>query len=266
MTSEFILKSDVLDIIFEKRNKAYGAYTLRKFYASRLIKSLGLMLVVVIILSAFTFLPVENKTVISIVDVTLSPTTGSKEKKLEAPKQPVKKGHAASKKMAGTPVIIENSKSDSISTFDPSEKTGTVEIIATGVNGFGTDAPGGNEISEPGEGIKSAVVMDVTKVISNPDVMPEYPGGLSALRKFLERNLRNPRDLEEGERISVKVKFVVGYDGKLKSFETEEDGGSEFNNEVIRVLKKMPGWIPGISKGQNVSVYYSIPVKFINEE
>ena len=55
----------------------------------------------------------------------------------------------------------------------------------------------------------------------------------------------------------------MGYDGKLKSFTTVQDGGEEFNKEVIRVLKKMPEWEPGKTKGQNVSVYYVIPVKFV---
>jgi protein TonB len=71
--------------------------------------------------------------------------------------------------------------------------------------------------------------------------------------------------LEDGELISVKVKVIVGYDGKLKNFELVQDGGTEFNNEVIRVLKKMPAWKPGKSKDQNVSVYYTIPVKFVGE-
>jgi protein TonB len=57
MNSESIMKSDVLDILFEKRNKAYGAYTLRKFYKNRLIKSIGIMVFTVIVFSAFTFLP-----------------------------------------------------------------------------------------------------------------------------------------------------------------------------------------------------------------
>jgi periplasmic protein TonB len=69
--------------------------------------------------------------------------------------------------------------------------------------------------------------------------------------------------MEEGETVSVKIRFVVGYDGKLKSFVTAQDGGDEFNTEVIRVLKKMPDWVPGKSNGQNVSVYFTIPVKFV---
>ncbi len=102
--------------------------------------------------------------------------------------------------------------------------------------------------------------------MATAEVMPAYPGGMEALRKFLQRNLQNPEDLEAGQVVAVKIKFVVGYDGKLKSFEIIEDGGKPFNNEVIRVLKKMPMWTPGKSNGENVSVYYSIPVKFTAAE
>ncbi len=57
MKTELILKSDVLDILFENRNKDYGAYNLRKFYDNRLMKSVGVMIGLVIVLSAFTFIP-----------------------------------------------------------------------------------------------------------------------------------------------------------------------------------------------------------------
>jgi periplasmic protein TonB len=89
---------------------------------------------------------------------------------------------------------------------------------------------------------------------------------MEALRNFLQKNLQNPEDIEEGGMVSVKIKFVVGYDGTLKSFETVEDGGAAFNNEVIRVLKKMKPWNPGKTRGENVSVYYTIPVKFTTSE
>ena len=81
--------------------------------------------------------------------------------------------------------------------------------------------------------------------------------------KFLQKNLNNPADLEDGQVVSVKIKFIVGYNGVLKGFEVLEDGGKAFNNEVIRVLKKMPVWVPGKNAGEHVSVYYTIPVKFM---
>lgn len=96
--------------------------------------------------------------------------------------------------------------------------------------------------------------------------MPAFPGGEAALIKFLQKNLQNPEALEEGEMVSVKIRFIVGYDGILKGFETVQDGGAAFNNEVIRVLKKMPSWIPGKTDGENVSVYYTIPVKFVPQD
>jgi len=90
MNKEMILKSDVLDIVFENRNKAYGAYDLRKFYNNRLIKSLGVMLGAVIVLSAFTFLPKKKSRVI-IEPYTTSPfVLADRPKEKEKPKEPDK--------------------------------------------------------------------------------------------------------------------------------------------------------------------------------
>lgn len=68
--------------------------------------------------------------------------------------------------------------------------------------------------------------------------------------------------MEEGEEIAVKVQFIVSYNGEVTGFAVVETGGESFDNEVIRVLKKMPKWIPGKTSGENVSAYFVIPVKF----
>jgi protein TonB len=94
------------------------------------------------------------------------------------------------------------------------------------------------------------------------DVLPTYPGGMEALREFLQKHLQTPDELEAGQTVSVRVKFVVDFKGKLTGFVTMPGGGQAYNNEVVRVLKKMPDWIPGKTMGENVSVYYVIPVKF----
>jgi protein TonB len=121
---------------------------------------------------------------------------------------------------------------------------------------------------ESGTGTNPEAVKVVDKEIPRltAELMPAFPGGMEALRKFLERNLRNPEDVEPGTVLAVKIRFIVGYDGKLKGFQIIEDGGEPFNNEVLRVLKKMPEWIPGKSDGEKVSVYYTIPVKFTSAE
>jgi protein TonB len=103
---------------------------------------------------------------------------------------------------------------------------------------------------------------------SNPvevaEIMPQYPGGVQALLSFLKKNIHSP-NIEEGEDISVKIEFVVNYDGTLENFIVIKSGGDIFDTEVLRVLRKMPLWIPGKSKGKNITVHYTVPVKFINE-
>ena len=65
MNRNFILKADILDIIFEKRNKEYGAYTLRKFYPNRLKLALGFMFIIAMAFSAFTILPKKANNIIT---------------------------------------------------------------------------------------------------------------------------------------------------------------------------------------------------------
>jgi periplasmic protein TonB len=276
MNKETILKSDVLDIIFDNRNKAYGAYNLRKFYNNRLIKSLAVMLTGVVILSAFTFLPKKEKENeifdnggITTRPVNLPEEKPKEEKPKEQPKKEIKQQPVNQAKLLNKIVIVKNSI-DTIKTIDDKTVIGSINVTIPTTGGpsnppivtppnIGGGGDGG--LAKP----KPEPVVDLTKTYNDGevDVMPSYPGGMDALRKFLERNLENPRDMEEGDAVSVKVKFVVGYDGKLQSFVTVQDGGDEFNREVMRVLKKMPNWVPGKAKGQNVSVFYTIPIKFI---
>ena len=275
MNKELILKSDVLDIVFENRNKAYGAYDLRKFYGNRLIKSLGLMLCGIVVLSAFTFLPKKKSERPEIVfetkpGVIMNEKKEEPKKEPEKPKEPVKpQAKAPTQAYTSNPVVVPdkivipklNALSDSVAISNVTS-TGTPGVLPI-VNPGPPTTPGDGPATTP-EPVIAKIPVSTPR--ESAEVMPSYPGGMDALRKFLERNLQNPRDMEEGESVSVKVKFVVGYDGKLQSFVTVQDGGQEFNKEVVRVLKKMPEWIPGRSNGENVSVYYTIPVKFISAE
>ena len=268
MNSEAILQRDVLDIIFENRNKLYGAYALRKFYNRRLLWSLGVMFLTVILLSALTMLRKVNGP-LPFTEIRLGSVEmpHAPEVKKAIPKKKTATGKLPGKKAGGLPVIAKEGLADSIQ--DPFISPYTISA------GMSYADPGDNIVADFGEdgsgsdtvqGQIQGVLLNAALPMHNPDIMPEYPGGLKALVNFLRKNLKHPRELSEGERVSVKVQFVVGIDGGLKSFELVEDGGTEFNNEVLRVLKKMPEWIPGKARGQNVSVYYTIPVKFLPED
>ncbi len=272
MKTELILKSDVLDIIFDNRNKSYGAYTLRKFYNNRMYKALGATLLIVLVLCSFTF--IKNDYVVEPVYIVHDGPTfvdlKEKEKTPEKPKEIPQKANEATVKSSQPSQVFVIPK---ITTrkIDVPEVRDLVDNIAISTSDIKGDP---KSIFIPGEvpsgGNDSGFVqpkkpeIDKFSPFETADVNPQYPGGMAAFRKFLEKNLTNPQDIEEGEKVAVKIKFIVGYDGQLKGFEIMEDGGKAFNNEVIRVLKKMPTWIPGKMKGESVSVYYTIPVMFLS--
>jgi periplasmic protein TonB len=280
MNSNTILKADILDIVFEKRNKLYGAYNLRKFYPNRLKLALALMFLVAAAFSAFTFIPKKvNRIVGSIYEIPppelhkVKEDVKEPEKKPEVKKPEVKQPDAKPKTevnqkifVSNVVIVPKNVKTDSIAILLPSDVIGTKTVVTT-TPGIPYVEPtktnpgtGGPEKTEPK--IDKTLPYETDAV----DVMPAYPGGMDALQKFLEKNLQTPTEMENGETVSVRIKFVVDYAGKLKSFVTVMDGGDVYNKEVIRVLKKMPDWIPGKARGENVSVYHIIPVKFTSAD
>lgn len=130
MNNEAILSTDVLDIIFNNRNKAYGAYDLRKFYNNRLFKSIGLMLTAVLVLSAFTFLH-PAKEVVEVTEIGFGsiPPPKTMVPKKEPPKPPIQKAGPSQKKAEGSPVTTDDKNvKDSIVEIDPKVRLGSVEI------------------------------------------------------------------------------------------------------------------------------------------
>ncbi len=275
MNKNQIMKADILDIVFENRNKVYGAYELRKYYYGRLKNALGLMFIVASTFAAMALLPKKSEHVIAnpyeipkteLAKAEMPPV--EPEKKQELPKQetkttPVNQASQV-KHINNIAVVADNVKTDSIKTIAANDGIGRENIDVT-TPGIIKVEPVKPETAGTGTVVKAEPKIDKTTPLNGDvvDVLPSFPGGMDALRKFLERNLHNPYDLENGSTVSVQVKFVVGYNGKLQSFTTVLDGGEEYNKEVVRVLKKMPDWEPGIAKGEKVSVYYTIPVKFV---
>ena len=271
MQKEAILKADVLDIIFEHRNKKYGAYTLRKFYNNRLYKAMGAVFLFAGTLCLLSFFHQKEKNVLI--------TEPMETVMAEAPKDnPIPEKPLTPKPqipVTATVPLLQKPLSNILITKDPladnldSTKLGEVPIKGTKGPVITDGLPEGPiTVKGPAAPPTVPAVLPIDKYAPTDfaEVMPNFPGGTDALRRFLEKNLKSPQDVDEGQTITVKMKFIVGYDGALKGFETVEDGGEAFNNEVLRVLKKMPQWIPGKTRGENVSVYYVLPVKFRGTE
>ena len=93
--------------------------------------------------------------------------------------------------------------------------------------------------------------------------MPEYPGGMGEMMKFLSRHIKYPAEAKQkGEQGRVVVSFIVGKDGKLRDFEVKRSVSTTLDAEAIRVCKTMPAWKPGTQRGQAVDCRFTLPVSF----
>ena len=277
MLPESILQSDVLDILFENRNKEYGAYTLRREYDAHMRKAMVITFssAALLLLLAFSFKHKNNIARASLPpDIFIAPTPPPNKKKPDAPKKHqnilLKKTiHAVAALTLPTKTMIvqDNLADRNIPKLDELLKKNMADIKTDGPENInqqnivsaGADGSNGRQ---SGTGTLTNE-QNITGPIINPDVYPEFPGGKEALLRFLKRNLTDPKGVEDEQAISVRVRFVVNADGSISDFEVVESGGDDFDKEVQRVLKKMPHWTPGKSNGNDVSVYFEVPVKFI---
>lgn len=264
-----ILYADNLDLLFENRNKSYGAYPLRKYYARRLFSAMGTVLGMVLIFScAILFFKTKegiSGRILSLPDTYLTSAI------LEPPviKEPVMARSAAPVKHVAVvvftnPLIVQNQPV-------PKPMAGVDELkeSAIGIHAEAGLTPTGNPDERGGlsVGVGNGVADSIEKtpeIYDHVQVMPEFPGGLEALKRFLLKNLRMPdTGLDPGSQVRVIAKFVVGPDGKVSGIKMIQSGGRVYDEEVQRVISKMPDWKPGIQNRKKVSVYFNLPVNFM---
>ena len=270
MTNKEILKADLLDIIFEKRNKDYGAYAIRRGYNHRLLTAMGTALSVILL---FVLINTFGKKNVSsaplsrnerIVEITEVKMFKEKPKEPEKPKEAIKpvEKTATQKFTSEIKIKPDNLVKETLPTVD--DLTNKVISDKTQVGKIDDGIP--KLIEKPVEtGNNTGPSQTQPEFIAN-EREPEFPGGPEAFKKFLAKNLSTPSDLEDGEKKTVHIRFKVDKDGSVNTFEIITSGGNEFDNEVVRVCKKMPRWIPALQNGIHVPVSYVLPVTFIGVE
>jgi periplasmic protein TonB len=93
--------------------------------------------------------------------------------------------------------------------------------------------------------------------------MPEFPTGQVALFKYLRDSLRYPQvALDSGIEGKVYIRFAVDTTGELTHIEVRKGLGGGCNEEVVRLIRAMPRWIPGKQHGKLVKVFYTLPIQF----
>ena len=269
-----LIDNSWVDLVFEGKNQAYGAYQLRKETGKRNLKALVTMLVGIaaIFLAVFSVTTIQNamkQEVTAEADIELSKLAQKKEAKVER-KEPVKievEQKVVEKVKSSVKFTAPEIKKDD--EVKPEDEIKSQDDLAKTNTAIGTFDVKGNDEAE-GEVLKAKEVIadekpkeEETKVFDVVEQMPEFPGGAAALMQWLNDHIKYPAIAEEnGIQGRVVCQFTVERDGSVSNVRVMRSVDPSLDKEAIRVLKQMPKWNPGKQNGAAVRVNYTVPVQF----
>ena len=270
-----ILSADILDILFDGRNKQYGAYDLRKTYSKRITFALvGTMVICLLLVVGSIIANSTKKSKVEIVNVEVNLENVKEEKKPEPPPPPPPPKQEPPKvEMAKftPPKIVKDEEvkpDEEIKEVEKLEDTKIGTINQEGAKDDGIVAPP----VEKGSGVVEAPKQeeDYDKVFTVVQIAAEFPGGLPAWTKYLERNLNRDLPVENGAppgKYTVVVSFIVSKTGDISDVTAENDPGYGTKAEAIRVITKGPKWKPAVQNGRNVIYRHKQSITFqVSEE
>lgn len=271
MEKSNILTADILDILFDGRNKEYGAYDLRRTYSKRLTVSITVMLSVCLISISFAFAGEKEKDepIFAANDVTLTavepPAKPIEPPPPPAPKPPAPPAHIEMKQFT-PPRIVPN---DQVTEDEKPPINETLDDVKIGTMNVAGDRDDGIITGPVGDGVKNGLIElpkkdedDGDHVVLKVEIESDYPGGPTAWQRFLNRNLRYPQEAIDNEiQGAVVVQFIVDKEGNVSDVEAVS-GPPELRIEAVRVIKKSGKWTPAVQNGRKVKSYKKQPIGF----
>ncbi len=265
MASTNIFNKDWVELVFEGRNQAYGAYELRLKNSRNIAWGIFLSLIIGVaaivgprIINAISDLvPKENVKVSEEVILSEPPPID----KTQPPPPPVEPPPPLKSTVKFTPPVIEPDKDVPDEPPPTQEKLQEVEASTKTEEGDenGVD---NSLLDETGKGTGEAEVQQIFTVV---EVNPEFLGGEGEMLKFLQSKIKYPQ-MEKENNISgtVYLTFVVEPDGSISDVKPLRGvrGGPGLEQEALRVVKNMPNWKPGKMGGKSVRVQFNLPVRF----
>jgi protein TonB len=267
-----VYRQEWLELVFDDRNKAYGAYDLRKNYSVNMAKAMCIAfgsIAVLFIACGFLIKHTPVAEIIKVVPVTLDRIIIAQPPKAAPPKplthQPPKPLVQVATTRDLPLVAVPDNKAEN------PPKTETLVNTAIGQsNSKGVDGPANAPVQTAGIGGGSPAPASTGNEIVSTDVlevMPEPFGGAAAWSRFLQKNIHYPAQAAEvGAQGKVWISFIIEKDGKLSNIVVAKSVGHGLDEEALRVLKLAPAWKPGIQNGQHVRVKYTIPINFVMPE
>jgi protein TonB len=269
-----ILKADILDIVFEDRNKDYGAYDLRKTYNKRITRAVLITFGAALLIFLYSF--VSNRIGSSgpkkakVEDVNLENV--KQEEKKEEPPPPLPKPEPPKVEMTQfTPPKIV--KDEEVKPEEkPPEQEKLEETKISNVNQEGTKDEGivtPTDLDQGKEVIVKKEEDDENKIWEKVEIDASFPGGEKEWTKFLQRNLNANVPVDNGAqagKYTVWIQFIVDKEGNVSDIKPLTNQGFGMEDEAMRVLRKVPKWTPAQQNGRYVKAYRKQPITFIVEE
>jgi protein TonB len=273
MEANKILSADFLDLLFEGRNKDYGAYELRRTYNRRITKALLITASVALLalLGSFVANKVKaGKEKIKKTEVTLTEITPEEEKKVEPPPPPPPVEPPKVEMKQFTPPVIKKDEEVKEEEKPPEqEELKDVKIDVQNQEGVKDEAPTVTNIDEGKQVVEEKKEEDENRVFEKVEIEASFPGGVSAWRKYLEKNLRAETATDNGApsgTYTVNVRFIVDREGNISDVRALTSHGFGLEEEAVRVIKKGPKWNPGNQNGRAVNSYHTQPITFVVTE
>ncbi len=250
--------SERTELVFQNRNKEYGAYPIRKSYdrttSRALLIAIGLF--VVGVATPFIMRMINNSGAEKVdrsVEVNIELKEPPPLDKNEPPPPPPPPPPPTIETVKFTPPVVVDRQVEEEQP-PPQEKLSETNV------GVVTQAGDENAVEPPPEVVADP---DAGKVYSYVEEMPTFPGGEAALYEYLQRNIKYPPlARENGITGKVFIGFVVDKEGKIGDIKILRSLGAGCDEEALRVIKSMPGWKPGKQNGRTVAVSYSMPINF----
>jgi periplasmic protein TonB len=264
-----ILSADLLDLVFENRNKDYGAYDLRKTYHKRVVRSLvitsSVALLALLGSALANTMDNSNRERQQINEVTLQDIK-QEEKKIETPPPPVKPVDPPQVEMKQfTPPIVK--KDDDVEKppppVDDLKDVKIADVDKDGIKDMGF--PDETVIDDGKNIIEQKKVEDEDRIHSIVQIQAAFPGGDAKWRRYLEQNCNGQVATDNGApagNYTTMVQFVVDKDGNISEVKALTSHGYGMEEEAKRVIRNGPKWEPAIQNGIKVKAYRNQPITF----
>lgn len=272
MDAKQILKSDVLDILFEGRNKEYGAYELRKSYNKRLTKALiGTVVLILLILigSAISNRLSKDTNVVPIktTDATLQQIKPNEPPPPPPPPPPKLPPPPPVATIQFTPPKVV--KDEEVIKPPPEVKQieeAKVDVkTVEGTKDLGIVAPpseekGTNVVAPPAEKKE-----DPDKVFTKVEIEAQFPGGPAAWARYVQRAIQSRIDeFTDADYGTCVVRFIVDKTGQVSDVQATTMKGTKLAEIAVNAIRNGPKWTPAQQNGRMVNAYRLQPVTLQN--